>query len=184
MGNFARSLKRGAARNLGVLMTQGQQVRVATKARRMWCPRCARVCDSWPEMKWSQPDPKRKIKTLLCARCETPVVSKTLFDLPPGTPERGLWLKPGPGGWASQEERTKERERDEAGAGEGSPEGGTPGARVASDGRVELGGSGTAGADVPPEHLPGGVGASSSRPRDADPAGAGARRAGRRSRGG
>lgn len=106
---FARSLQRGAARDLGLLMSRGRQIRTATKARRMWCPKCERVCDSWSELSWSKPNAKN-VKTLLCARCGAPVEAKTLFELPPNTSERGLWLKPGPGGWMDHERREKDAE--------------------------------------------------------------------------
>ena len=113
MGSFGRSLKRGQAHSLGLMQTHGQQFRVAMKARRMWCPKCKLVCDSWATMAWSQPN-ERKIKTLLCARCGTPVESKTLLELPTGTPEKGLWLRPGPGGWEAQAERLKEVAKEAA----------------------------------------------------------------------
>jgi hypothetical protein len=114
MGSFGRSLKRGVAKNMGLLRSRSQVVRAATKARRMWCPKCQLLCDSWNELVWSQPNDKNT-KTLLCARCGTPVESKSLFELPQGTPEKGLWLKPGPGGWGFHERHVAEaREAAEA----------------------------------------------------------------------
>lgn len=185
MGSFGRSLKRGAAKNAGLLRTQGQQARLAMKARRAWCPKCERVCDSWAELVWSKPEPGKKIKTLLCRRCETAVVHRDLVDLPPGTTEKGLWLRPGPGGWAAQEARAREEARcGTTGAGQDGSAGGEPGADVAEGIRVDAGGSGETDRHGLYEHQPGGVGASPAIAGNAPAAGAGAQRVGRRSRGG
>lgn len=149
MGSFSRKVARSKARDLGLLQTKGQQRKIATRAKRMWCPECKLVCDAQDAVKWSEWTALsgRKTRTLRCARCNTQVEGRDLSELPEGTPEKGRWFRPGPGGWGAQaeilrrvaEKEHEEAKRDETGADSSGEAGGEAGPGLAEGEGMESG---------------------------------------------
>ena len=101
MGGFARSIKRGVARDAGALISKGTQVKRLRQERRMmrriFCPKCNKVIDDMLAVRSvPAPAPGAESRTEMhCKECDTPVVLKMWEELPKGTSARGLWIKLG-----------------------------------------------------------------------------------------
>lgn len=93
MSRFSRSIQRGKAYSAGLLQTKGQQARVYHKARRAWCRKCKQVVDVRSEIGWAKLDDVRT-RVQVHLPCGTPLDYRRLYELPPGTPQDGVWLKP------------------------------------------------------------------------------------------